>query len=67
MGGVVVVNPAPDTVAEMKVSSADFSLTEPGSSGAFIPVFSKAGNNKFHGTLSEFHTNNALTSRTVFS
>jgi len=66
MGGVVVVNPAPDTVAEMKVSSADFSADRARFSGAFIQVFSKAGNNKFHGTLSEFHTNNALTSRTVF-
>jgi hypothetical protein len=66
MGGVVVVDPAPDTVAEMKVTAADFSADRARFSGALIQVFSKPGTNKFHGTLSEFHTDNVLTSRTVF-
>jgi len=35
-------------------------------SGALIEVFTKAGTNAFHGTLSEMHTDNALTARTIF-
>ena len=29
-------------------------------------MFTKSGTNEYHGTLSEFHTNNALTARTEF-
>ena len=35
-------------------------------SGAWVQVFTKAGTNNFHGTVSEYHTDNALTARTIF-
>ncbi len=66
MGGVVVIDPAPDTVEELKVTASDFSADRARFSGALIQVFSRSGTNRIHGTLSEFHTNNDLTSRRVF-
>lgn len=66
MGGTIVIQPEPDTVSEMKITAVDFSADVGRGSGAIVQVFTKAGDNQFHGTLSEFHTDNDLTSRTVF-
>lgn len=65
-GGAVYISPDPDIVEAMKISTSDFSADKGRASGALIQVFTKSGTNDFHGTLSEFHSNNALTSRTVF-
>ena len=64
--GVVNINPEPDTVAEMKVSSSIFSAEKGRQSGALIEVFTKPGTNRFHGTLSEMHTDAAMSARTEF-
>jgi Carboxypeptidase regulatory-like domain len=64
--GIVNLTPEPDTVAEVKVSAQVFSAEKGRESGTLIEVYTKSGTNKLHGTLSEFHTNNDLTSRTVF-
>jgi hypothetical protein len=64
--GVVNITPEPDTVAEMKVSSSTFSAEKGRQSGALIEVFTKPGTNKFHGSLSEVHTDAAMTARTEF-
>ena len=64
--GIVNVTPQPDTVSEVRVAAATFSADKGRTSGAMIEVYTKSGTNKFHGTLSEFHTNNGLASRTVF-
>ncbi len=64
--GIVNLTPQPDTVSEVRVAAATFSADKGRASGALIEVYTKSGTNKLHGTLSEFHTNNALTSRTVF-
>jgi Carboxypeptidase regulatory-like domain len=64
--GIVNLTPEPDTVAEVKVSAQVFSAEKGRESGTLIEVYTKSGTNGLHGTLSEFHTNNALTSRTVF-
>ena len=64
--GIVNLTPEPDTIAEVKVSANVFSAEKGRTSGALIEVYTKSGTNQFHGTASEFHTNNALTSRTVF-
>lgn len=66
MGGTIVIQPEPDTVSEMKITAVDFSADVGRGSGATIQVFTKSGSNRFHGNLSEFHTDNALTSRTEF-
>ena len=64
--GIVNLTPEPDTVAEVKVSAQVFTAEKGRESGTLIEVYTKSGTNSLHGTLSEFHTNNDLTSRTVF-
>jgi Carboxypeptidase regulatory-like domain len=64
--GIANLTPEPDTVSEVRVSANAFTAEKGRNSGALIEVFTKSGTNQFHGTLSEFHTDNDLTSRTVF-
>ncbi|MDQ6707094.1 MAG: carboxypeptidase-like regulatory domain-containing protein, partial [Acidobacteriota bacterium] len=64
--GIANLTPEPDTVQEIRVSANSFSAEKGRNSGALVEVFTKSGKNQYHGTLSEFHTNNALTARTVF-
>ena len=64
--GIVNLTPQPDTVAEVRVAAATFSADKGRNSGALIEVYTKSGTNQFHGSISEFHTNNVLTARTVF-
>ncbi len=64
--GIANLTPEPDTVQEIRVSANSFSAEKGRNSGALVEVFTKSGTNQYHGTLSEFHTDNALTSRTVF-
>jgi len=64
--GIANLTPQPDTVQEVRVAAASFTAERGRNSGALIEVYTKSGTNQIHGTLSEFHTNNQLTSRTVF-
>ncbi len=64
--GVVNISPEPETVQEMKVSASSFSAEKGRQSGALIEVFTKSGTNKFHGMLSEVHSDKAFISRTEF-
>ena len=64
--GIVNLTPEPDFVQAVRVSGATFSAAKGRNSGAFVEVYTKPGTNKIHGSLSEFHTNNDLTSRTIF-
>ncbi|MCU1260767.1 MAG: hypothetical protein JWO80_3652 [Bryobacterales bacterium] len=64
--GIANLTPQPDTVQEVRVAAAAFTAERGRNSGALIEVYTKPGTNQFHGALSEFHTNNQLTNRTVF-
>jgi hypothetical protein len=64
--GIANLTPEPDTVQEIRVSANTFSAEKGRNSGALVEVFTKSGTNQFHGTLSEFHSDNRLTSRTLF-
>ncbi|PYV25486.1 MAG: hypothetical protein DMG27_09690 [Acidobacteria bacterium] len=64
--GIVNLTPEPDFVEAVRISAVTFSASKGRDSGAYIQVFTKPGTNEIHGTLSEFHTNNDLTSRTIF-
>jgi hypothetical protein len=64
--GVVNIDPEPDTVAEMKVTASSFQADKGVQSGALIETFTKSGTNKFHGSLSEMHFDNALAARGEF-
>jgi hypothetical protein len=63
-GGVTNVNPAADTVQELRVSVNNYSAENGRNSSVLINVITKSGTNDYHGTLSWFHTNNRLQSRT---
>lgn len=65
-GGVVNLTPEPDFVQSMQVSGVTFSASKGQTSGAFIQLFTRPGTNQVHGSLSEFHTDNNLSSRTIF-
>jgi hypothetical protein len=64
--GVVNITPEPETIQEMKVTASTFSAEKGRQSGALIEIFTKPGTNKFHGMISEFHTDKTLTARTEF-
>ena len=64
--GVVNLSPEPDFIQAIRISGATFDAAKGRYSGAYVQVFTKPGTNEFHGTLSEYHTDNALTARTIF-
>jgi hypothetical protein len=64
--GVVNLSPEPDFIQAIRVSGATFDAAKGRYSGAYVQVFTKPGTNSFHGTLSEYHTDNKLSARTVF-
>jgi hypothetical protein len=64
--GVVNLAPEPDFVQAMRVSGATFDAAKGRYSGAWVQVFTKPGTNEYHGTLSEYHTDNALSALTRF-
>ena len=43
------------------MSGATFDAAKGRYSGAYVQVFTKPGTNNFHGSVSEYHTNNVLT------
>ena len=64
--GATNLTPEPDFVQAIRVTSANFSASEGRYSGALVQVFTKPGTNDLHGSLSEFHSDNALIGRTIF-
>ena len=64
--GVVNLSPEPDFIQAVRISGATIDASKGRYSGAYVQVFTKPGTNEIHASLSEFHTDNALTSRTEF-
>jgi hypothetical protein len=64
--GVVNLTPEPDYVQAMRVTGVTFDASKGRYSGAYSQIFTKSGTNQWHGTLSEFHSDNALQSRNIF-
>src|SRR5262252_5183166 len=65
-GGVTNVNPAADTVQELRVSVNNYSAENGRNSSVLVNAVTKSGTNDYHGTLSWFHTNNVLQARNAF-
>ena len=63
-GGVTNVNPAADTVQELRVSVNNYSAEYGRNSSVLVNVVTKNGTNDYHGSLGWFHTNNHLQART---
>ncbi len=64
--GVVNLSPEPDFIQAIRISGATFDAAKGRYSGAWVQVYTKPGTNGFHGTASEYFTNNNLTARTEF-
>ena len=64
--GVVNLSPEPDFIQAVRVSGATFDAAKGRYSGAYVQVFSRPGTDQFHGAISEYHTDNDLTARTIF-
>jgi len=64
--GVVNLTPEADFIDAIRVSGANFTASKGRYSGALVQVFTKSGTNELHGSLSEFHEDNAITGRTIF-
>src|SRR5262245_5883603 len=63
-GGVTNVNPAADTVQELRVSVNNYTAEVGRNSSVLVNVVTKSGTNDYHGTVGWFHTNNRLQART---
>src|SRR5262249_49417092 len=59
-------SPEPDFIEAVRVSGATFDASKGRYSGAYVQVYTKPGTDQFHGTVSEYHTDNKLTARTIF-
>jgi TonB-dependent receptor-like protein len=59
--------PAPDTIQEFRVQTANFDAAYGRGSGANVDLVSKAGTNTFHGSLWEFVRNNIFNANDFFS
>lgn len=58
--------PAPDTISEFKVQTAQYTADYGRSIGANVDVVSQAGTNEFHGSAWEFLRNDALNANDYF-
>jgi hypothetical protein len=65
-GGVANITPNPDSIAEVRVVSNNFSAVNGRSSGGQVEMVSKSGTNEFHGGFTELFQNNTLADRNEF-
>lgn len=64
---VGVAVPAPDTIQEFKVQTANYDAGYGRGTGANVDLVSRAGTNSFHGSVWEFLRNDALNANDFFS
>jgi len=64
---VGVAIPAPDTIQEFKVQTANFDASYGRGSGANVDVVSKSGSNTFHGSIWEFVRNDMFNANLFFA
>jgi hypothetical protein len=65
-GGRAEVTPNVETVAEVRVTTNNFSAEQGRNMGAQVSIITKSGSNEFHGSLWEYHGNNKLRARNFF-
>ena len=64
--GLPAVTPTVETVQEFRVIRNNFSAEFGTHSGSVVNAVTKSGSNQFHGSVWEFHRNDALDAREVF-
>lgn len=62
----MLIIPPAETIQEVNVQTASYSVDKGLTAGAATDVVTKSGTNEFHGSLYAFHTNNNLVARNFF-
>lgn len=65
-GGVTNLTPNADSIQEVRILTNNFSAEYGRNAAAIVSVVTKSGTNQYHGTLSWFHSDTHLNSRTEF-
>ena len=65
--GTAVVNPNPDTVAEFRILTNNYSAEYGRSNGGIVNVVTKSGTNTLHGTAYDYLRNKALNANNFFN
>ncbi len=65
--GIQVVNPPPDSLDQMKVTTSNYDAEFGRSGGSFVEYSTKSGTNQFHGDLFEFLRNDFFNARNEFT
>ncbi|HVG21506.1 MAG TPA: TonB-dependent receptor [Blastocatellia bacterium] len=63
----VVYNPNPDTVAEFRILTSNYTAEYGRNAGGIISVVTKSGTNSFHGSVFEFLRNDAFNANSFFN
>ena len=63
----VVYNPSPDTVAEFRILSSNYTAEYGRNAGGIISVVTKSGTNTLHGSASDFLRNDAFNANSYFN
>jgi outer membrane receptor protein involved in Fe transport len=65
--GIIVINPAMDSVTETKITTQNFDAELGKAVSAVVTAQTKSGTNQFHGSLYDFRTGNANYARDPFN
>ncbi|HVZ15986.1 MAG TPA: carboxypeptidase-like regulatory domain-containing protein, partial [Terriglobales bacterium] len=65
--GIQVVNPPPDSLDQMKVTTSNYDAEFGRSGGSFVEYTTKSGTNAFHGDVFEFLRNNFFDARDPYT
>jgi hypothetical protein len=65
--GIIVINPAMDSVTETKITTQNFDAELGKAVSAVVTAQTKSGTNNFHGSLYDFRTGNANYARDPYS
>ncbi len=67
LSNLVVLNPNPDTIAEFRILTSNYSAEYGRNAGGIVSVVTKSGANSYHGSIFEFLRNDALNANSFFN
>lgn len=67
MNNLVVFNPNPDTIAEFRILTSNYTAEFGRNAGGIVSVLTRSGTNNLHGSLFEFLRNDALNANSYFN